>query len=279
MKPTYVIKGWNDHFETAESRKLNRTRWVPMPTKHDGKGYRRVAQHENAVAIFCGWNLIVQVASKTPVRGILADEDGPLDAEDLAAMTGFPAEIFSAALEFLSSDRIGWLSTEEQKKKRVSARVRQNPPESAANDSDPSLEGKGKERKRKEEVDSGRSALVYRVFDFWKEQMNHPGAQLTADRKKKIEERLVDSTVEEIEDAIRGCFASDFHMGREPGKPDIHDDIELICRKRSKLEMFIEKQRKAQGALKAVDSMSPEEKQKRQDELQKKWEGKNAKSA
>lgn len=87
----------------------------------------------------------------------------------------------------------------------------------------------------------GKAALVSQVFEFWKSEMKHPKAQLTPDRKKKIEERLDDSTVEEIETAIRGCKASDFHMGREPGRPEVFDDIELICRKRSKLEFFIAK--------------------------------------
>lgn len=92
-----------------------------------------------------------------------------------------------------------------------------------------------------ENTSRGKSALVSRVFEFWKTEMSHPKAQLTTDRKRKIEERLDDSTVEEIETAIRGCKASDFHMGREPGRPDKFDDIELICRKRSKLEFFIGK--------------------------------------
>lgn len=77
------------------------------------------------------------------------------------------------------------------------------------------------------------------IFNFWKAEMNKPTAQLTADRKVKIQERLKDSTPEEIKAAVLGCKRSDFHMGREPGKSTKHDDIELICRKRSKLEMFI----------------------------------------
>lgn len=92
-----------------------------------------------------------------------------------------------------------------------------------------------------EDTSRSKSALVARVFEFWKSEMKHPKAQLTSDRKRKIEERLEDSTVEEIETAIRGCKASDFHMGREPGHPEVFDDIELICRKRSKLETFIAK--------------------------------------
>lgn len=90
-----------------------------------------------------------------------------------------------------------------------------------------------------EDMSRSKAALVSHIFEFWKTEMKHPRAQLTPERKKKIEERLNDSTVEEIETAIRGCKASDFHMGREPGHPQVFDDIELICRKRSKLEAFI----------------------------------------
>lgn len=86
---------------------------------------------------------------------------------------------------------------------------------------------------------SSKAAFTREVFEFWKAELSHPKAQLTQDRKKKIEERLEDSTVDEIKAAICGCKRSDFHMGREPGKPTVFDDIELICRKRSKLEMFI----------------------------------------
>lgn len=92
-----------------------------------------------------------------------------------------------------------------------------------------------------EDMSRSKAALVSHIFEFWKTEMKHPKAQLTLERKKKIEERLSDSTVEEIETAIRGCKASDFHMGRESGHPQVFDDIELICRKRSKLEAFMAK--------------------------------------
>lgn len=85
-----------------------------------------------------------------------------------------------------------------------------------------------------------KSALVAEIFEYWKVELEHPKAQLTPERKKKIEERLKDSTVQEIKTAIRGCKASAFHMGREPGKPKVFDDIQLICRNRSKLESFID---------------------------------------
>jgi len=111
--------------------------------------------------------------------------------------------------------------------------IQVNPDLSSASDNDNQDDNHNEDKSR------GKSALVSRLFEFWKTEMNHPKAQLTSERKKRIEDRLKDSTVEEIETAIRGCKASDFHMGREPGHAQVFDDIELICRKRSKLESFI----------------------------------------
>ena len=86
-------------------------RWVSMPNKMDGKGYRRVAAHERATDICCAWVLIVEVASKMPVRGVLRDEDGPVTAEDMAFMTGFPEQIFGLAFLVLAEPKIGWLES------------------------------------------------------------------------------------------------------------------------------------------------------------------------
>ena len=47
-----------------------------------------------------------------PDRGVLADSDGPLDAEDLVIILGvddFQINLFSRALEFFSDPKIGWL--------------------------------------------------------------------------------------------------------------------------------------------------------------------------
>ena len=105
----YRIKDWATHFENAESRKYKQLRWLPLPNKHDGRGFRRMAKHPRKVELLAAWTIILQFASKAPQRGTLADEDGPLTAEDLADVTDFPAEIFTLAFEVLSEDRIGWI--------------------------------------------------------------------------------------------------------------------------------------------------------------------------
>lgn len=44
-----------------------------------------------------------------PVRGVLENSAGPLTAEDIALMTGFPERIFAAAFESLQKPGIQWI--------------------------------------------------------------------------------------------------------------------------------------------------------------------------
>ena len=103
------VRNWNMHFENAESRKVRVCSFVCLPNKHDGKGYARIATCAKSCRAFTGWMLILQVASKMPQRGLLVDEDGALDVDDLAAMTRFESSVFDDAIEVLTQPKIGWL--------------------------------------------------------------------------------------------------------------------------------------------------------------------------
>jgi hypothetical protein len=109
----YRVRNWSEFFENAQSRKYQRLSWVPIPNKHDGKSYRRLMAHDDGPALYGAWLLIVQVASKCPVRGVLADADGVLDADDLAAKTGCPASLFVKAFELLTHPKVAWLEVEQ----------------------------------------------------------------------------------------------------------------------------------------------------------------------
>jgi hypothetical protein len=111
----YRIANWHAIYETHETRKLDRLRWVPMPNKHDGLGFRLMAAEKDACDLYAAWNLIVQVASKSEKgeRGILRRGSSPLNVNNLALMTGFPARIFTRAFEFFSQPSVGWLIAEE----------------------------------------------------------------------------------------------------------------------------------------------------------------------
>lgn len=79
-------------------------------------------------------------------------------------------------------------------------------------------------------------ADVLDCFAYWQEKCGHPNAKLTADREAKIKARLregysVHDIRKAIDGAARGAFVND--SGQR------FDDIELICRKGSKLEDFM----------------------------------------
>ncbi len=142
----YRVRDWQKNFENHESRKVKNLAWVPVKNKHDGAGYRRVAALPNSVQVFCGWCLIIQVASRMPTRGVLRDDDGALDPADLASKTGFPETVFKAAFEALIHPKIRWLEPDEPGQspgnKADSGRFRDAPGDSG-------VEGKGTEQKDK----------------------------------------------------------------------------------------------------------------------------------
>lgn len=86
------------------------------------------------------------------------------------------------------------------------------------------------------------------VFEYWKTVMKKSRANLTPERKAKLLARLKDYPLETLMDAIDGCALSDFHMGRQPGKPEQHNDIELIFRNGSNVERFSDMKQAHQSA-------------------------------
>jgi uncharacterized phage protein (TIGR02220 family) len=96
-------------------------------------------------------------------------------------------------------------------------------------------------------MEEGKQTPIQEVFSYWQQVMNHPRSKLTDDRKKKVKARLMEGyTVEDIKKAINGCKASPHHMGQNEHQT-IYDDLELICRKGSKLEFFMQKAERKPG--------------------------------
>lgn len=103
------IIDWDKYFEKAQTRKAKSHNWVAMPNSHGGRGYRRMMKQQNGIEIFGAWMLLVQLASKAPRRGYLADENGDAyTVEDLEVYTDCPKEVFERAIPFLCV--IGWIS-------------------------------------------------------------------------------------------------------------------------------------------------------------------------
>lgn len=76
-----------------------------------------------------------------------------------------------------------------------------------------------------------------RLFDFWREECNHPQAKFTPERRAKVRARLREGyTARQIAEGIRGA-ARAAYVDPETGKR--YDDLELICRNGGKLEDFV----------------------------------------
>ena len=85
----YRIVDWDKHFESAQSRKVERLTWVRVPNKHDGEGYTELLDHPNGAAHYACWMAIVQVASKCQPRGSLL-RDGPSAAKPASRPNASP---------------------------------------------------------------------------------------------------------------------------------------------------------------------------------------------
>jgi hypothetical protein len=114
MQAFHVVQ-WAQCHENHESRKYGRLGFIYKPNKHDGLGFRRLVANEDRVALYAGWNLILEVASKSDraLRGWLVRDGRPLDAEGLSLMTGFPKEMFEKCLRFFIEPQMGWLEQAE----------------------------------------------------------------------------------------------------------------------------------------------------------------------
>jgi hypothetical protein len=125
-----------------------------------------------------------------------------------------------------------------EEKRREEERDRGPSPESAHAD----------DRSLSPELVPSKADHVAEVFDHWRSVMNSPRSKLDPKRRALIARAIKLYSVFDCIAAIDGCAASDFHMGREPGKPTMHNSIELIFRSADKIDSFIARASKAPPA-------------------------------
>jgi hypothetical protein len=151
VNSVYRIPSWDENFESSKSRTFEFTRRVYMPNKQHGMGFTRIISEHDGAAIFGIWCMILQLCSqqKTPREGWLT-EDGtdagrPFDASDLALRWRRQEAEVARAIDFLSSDKIGWLKKLDASIRPVSVQYPSSTGKSASDlDSDLDLEGEGK---------------------------------------------------------------------------------------------------------------------------------------
>ncbi len=110
-KPTYRVKDWERLFENAQSRRYRKLSWFPVPNHYDTEGYAKLMGLENSMALYGAWIIVLGVASRMPVRGVLRRPEGPLGAPELAARSRGQAKVFKRLLRVLADAKygIGWL--------------------------------------------------------------------------------------------------------------------------------------------------------------------------
>lgn len=101
---------WNELYENAQSRKVHHAGWLPLPNKHDGEKYAEIFEQSDGAIIFACWILILQVASRSNIRGELIKDDGTSHTSlSLFRKTRCPKEHFDRAIPFLLS--LGWIES------------------------------------------------------------------------------------------------------------------------------------------------------------------------
>lgn len=105
------VTDWEETHEIAESRRIKVLSWVATPNNHDSFGFCTLIKHPNGMAHFGAWNLILQLASKCSIRGLLIYGGNKCprahNAKTISDITRGSERVFSECLPRLLE--IGWL--------------------------------------------------------------------------------------------------------------------------------------------------------------------------
>lgn len=120
MTYSYRIRDWDSHFETSQSRKVDRPQWIGIPNKQHGMGLIQILSQADGAAIYGIWQLIVGACSHqhSPRSGWLT-QDGtasgsPWTIEDMAQKWRRQIPEVARALDVLCSPKVNWMETIEQ---------------------------------------------------------------------------------------------------------------------------------------------------------------------
>lgn len=106
---------WDNNFEKAASRIVDRCSWICAPNHLDGDGLTFILQQPDGAAIYGIWNLIIRKCSqqKKPRHGYLTADGTPMarpwHAHGMAGWWRREIDEVERALEVLSHDPVNWL--------------------------------------------------------------------------------------------------------------------------------------------------------------------------
>lgn len=207
MKKIYSIAKWGELFENNRSRAVKDLDWVSIPNRHDGENYTKTIQHKDGAILFSAWNLLVQVASKCKIRGILVKDNGePHDATSLALKTRAPKLWFDKALSYFTEET-DWLICKDFDP------ACQEPAMLLPLDCE---EGKGREGKEGKGREGENGSSFPKEVEFWNANCQ-PLSKVIAmndDRMRRLRQRRQDPFwVSNFENCVRRIVKSSFCTG------------------------------------------------------------------
>lgn len=116
-----AIRDWCNEFETADSRRHKKLKWISEPVNMDSTFWLELTSaHEGheAAALYGCWVCVCKVAARAPVRGVLQDSRGnAITAIQIATASRLPVDLFRRVM-FWAVNR-GWLHDAAESTKYV----------------------------------------------------------------------------------------------------------------------------------------------------------------
>lgn len=113
QKLAYRIAKWCERHENHETRKLvGSLSWIVVPTEIK-LTLMELLGAKHGLQTFGAYIIIVEVAARMPVRGTLANDNGPLKIEQISRLTGANLKQLVAAVDYLSKPPLRWIELVE----------------------------------------------------------------------------------------------------------------------------------------------------------------------
>jgi len=150
----YQIKDWVSHFENDRSKTRAQCSFVCVPNKQHGMGFCRIMAEPDGAAIYGIWHCLVGACSQQKKRNGWLTIDGEQagiawGSDDLSLKFRRPVAEIDRALDFLASDKVGWL-IKHQNTNEINNPPPNHRPITVQSPSSPLKEGKKEEKEGRE---------------------------------------------------------------------------------------------------------------------------------
>lgn len=108
------IKDWSTTYENNRSRELKSVNYIMVPNRMDTDGYTALMDHDNAAAHLGAWIALLQIVSRSKVRGTIDISAGiPHLCARLSRISRIPAPVFEEVIPRLLNE-MKWIEIKPQ---------------------------------------------------------------------------------------------------------------------------------------------------------------------